>query len=94
VLLYGIGHGDAPLASLTPVQWREAVLVTSVGASGGFDADGRPAVYRRALALLERGAVRVDRLVTHRYDGLAAVPRAFGGDHRAVDYVKGVVMLS
>lgn len=92
VLLYGIGHGDAPLASLTGLQWREAVLVTSVGASGGFDADGRPSVYRAALRLLERGTVRVEALVTHRYRGLAAVPDAFAGAHSEPDYVKGVAL--
>lgn len=94
VLLYGIGHGAAPLAHLTPLQWREAVLVTSVGASGGFDTDGRPTVYRDALRLLERRAVQVDALVTHRYRGLAAVPDAFAGAHADPGYVKGVALLA
>jgi len=93
VLLYGIGHGGASLESLNPVQWREAVLVTSVGASGGFDADGRPSVYRQALALLENGTVRVEPLLTHTYRGLEEVPRAFGADPARADYVKGVVVL-
>lgn len=93
VLLYGIGHGGASLELLNPLQWRELVLVTSVGASGGFDADGRPSVYRRALALLERGTVRGTELVSHRYAGLADVPRAFAGEHAAADYVKGVAVL-
>jgi L-iditol 2-dehydrogenase len=94
VLLYGIGHGGASLELLNPVQWREAVLVTSVGASGGFDADGRPSIYRRALALLERGTLAVDALVTHTYRGLAGVARAFGPDPARPEYVKGVVDLS
>jgi len=94
VLLYGIGHGGASLELLNPLQWRELVLVTSVGASGGFDADGRPSVYRRALALLEQGRVRVDGLVSHRYRGLAAVPRAFSGEHAHEGYVKGVALLA
>lgn len=94
VLMYGIGHGDAPMTLLNPLQWREATLVTSVGASGGFDADGRPSVYRRAHDLLASGRVCVDELVTHRYEGLAAVPRAFGGDHAREGYVKGVVALA
>lgn len=93
VLLYGIGHGGASLELLNPVQWREAVLVTSVGASGGFDADGRPSVYRRALALLERRAITVDALLTHTYRGLAEVARAFGPDPATPAYVKGVVEL-
>ncbi len=94
VLMYGIGHGDAPLSLLNPLQWREAALVTTVGASGALDADGRPAVYRRAAELLARGAVRVEPMLTHQYAGLAAVPRAFAGDHALADYVKGVVMLA
>jgi L-iditol 2-dehydrogenase len=94
VLMYGIGHGDAPMSLLNPVQWREAALVTSVGASGGFDADGRPSVYRQAQELLAAGRVRVDGLLTHLYDGLAAVPRAFLGDHAREGYVKGMVVLS
>ncbi|MBL8756385.1 MAG: alcohol dehydrogenase catalytic domain-containing protein, partial [Planctomycetes bacterium] len=88
VLMYGIGHGDAPMSLLNPVQWREATLVTSVGASGGFDADGRPSVYRRAQELLAAGRVQVEAMLTNRYDGLAAVPRAFTGDHAREGYVK------
>ena len=94
VQMYGIGHGDAPMALLNPVQWREATLVTSVGASGGFDADGRPSVYRRAQQLLADGTVRVDAMITHRYRGLADVPRAFGGDHRDPGYCKAVAVLA
>lgn len=94
VLMYGIGHGDAPMSLLNPVQWREASLVTSVGASGGFDADGRPTVYRTAQELLAAGRVRVDALLTHLYQGLEAVPRAFLGDHASEGYVKGMVVLS
>jgi threonine dehydrogenase-like Zn-dependent dehydrogenase len=94
VLLYGVGHGDAGLSLLNPMQWREAALVTSVGASGGFDDDGRPRIYRRAQELLAGGQVRVDAMLTHRYEGLAAVPQAFGGAHAAPEYVKGVAVLS
>ncbi|MBL8734723.1 MAG: alcohol dehydrogenase catalytic domain-containing protein [Planctomycetes bacterium] len=93
LLLYGVGHGGAAMELLNPLQWRELALVTSVGASGGFDADGRPSVYRRALGLLANNAVRVDSLLTHRYRGLAAVPRALGDDHRRPDYVKGMTLL-
>jgi len=94
VLLYGIGHGGASLELLNPLQWRELVLVTSVGASGGFDPDGRPSVYRRALGLLEARRVRAAELVSHRYAGLAAVPHAFSGEHAHEGYVKGVAVLS
>jgi L-iditol 2-dehydrogenase len=93
VQMYGIGHGDAPMAWLNPVQWREATLVTSVGASGGFDADGRPSVYRRALQLLAAGTVQVDAMLTHGYHGLAEVPRAFAGDQHGAGYCKAVAWL-
>jgi L-iditol 2-dehydrogenase len=92
-LLYGVGHGDAPLSLLNQLQWREAALVTTVGASGGFDQDGRPTIYRRAQELLAEGTVRVAPLLTHRYAGLAALPAAFAGEHRREGYVKGVVEL-
>jgi len=90
-VLYGVGHGGASLELLNQVQWKEPSLVASVGASGGFDEDGRPEIYRRALRLLERGAIDVTRMVTHRYDGLEALPSAFAGDHTRTGYVKGVV---
>lgn len=94
VLLYGVGHGDAPLSLLNPLQWRELALITSVGASGGFDADGRPSVYRQAQQLLASGQVHVASMLTHRYDGLTDVPHAFDGAHTSPDYVKGVAVLS
>ncbi len=93
VLQYGIGHGETPLALLNPVHWKEPTFVLSVGASGGFDADGRPTVYRRALSLLESGRVQVAELVTDVYRGLERAPEAFAGDHLRGDYVKGVVTL-
>jgi L-iditol 2-dehydrogenase len=92
-LLYGVGHGGASLELLNPMQWREAILITSVGASGGFDGDLRPAVYRRALRKLERGQIQVAPLLTHTYRGLQDVPRAFGADSRDPAYVKGVAVL-
>ncbi|MGH7618821.1 MAG: hypothetical protein ACREPM_16500, partial [Gemmatimonadaceae bacterium] len=66
--------------------------VSPVGASGGHDADGRPATYVSALRLLEDGAIDVRPIVTHRYASLGAVPGAFAGDQRRADYIKGVVM--
>jgi threonine dehydrogenase-like Zn-dependent dehydrogenase len=67
--------------------------VSPAGASGGHDATGRPLTYARALELIERGAIDVGSLVTHRYPSLDTVPAAFSGDHRLPDYVKGVVVL-
>lgn len=94
VLLYGVGHGGGTLELLDPLQWREAVLVTSVGASGGFDDDGRPSIYREALRMIERGEIRVDDLLTHRYPGIDRIPDAFAGAHHDRDYVKGIAELS
>ena len=91
VLLYAHGQSGVDLGVLNNIMFREPTLVSPVGASGGFDADGRPSVYRQSLALLESGTVDVSRIVTHRYHALEDVPRAFGSDdRRASDYVKGV----
>jgi L-iditol 2-dehydrogenase len=92
VLLYGHGHAGADMSLLNQVQFLEPTLVSPVGASGGHDADGRPVTYVTALRLLERGAIDVRPIVTHRYTSLDAVPGAFAGDHRRADYIKGVVM--
>jgi L-iditol 2-dehydrogenase len=93
VLLYGHGHTGVDLSVLNNLQFLEPLLVSPVGASGGFEPDGRPTTYRRALGLLETGRVKVGSLVTHRYTSLDEVPAAFAGDWQAPDYVKGVVEL-
>ena len=51
-------------------------------------------MYRRALRMIEGGVIDVAPIVTHRYDGLTAVPDAFAGGHRESGYVKGVALLS
>src|SRR5207244_13077433 len=53
VLLYGHGHAGVDLSVLNNVMFREPALITPVGASGGFESDGRPALYRRALTLIQ-----------------------------------------
>jgi L-iditol 2-dehydrogenase len=93
VLLYGHGHAGTDLSVINHVLFKEPMLVASVGASGGFDEDGRPSTYRRALGLIEHGGIEVASLITHQYESLEGVPRAFEGEHRSPDYVKGVVML-
>jgi L-iditol 2-dehydrogenase len=93
VLLYGHGHAGTDMSLLNNVLFREPALVASVGASGGFRADGRPAVYARALSLIEQGSIDVASIITHRYTQLEQVPRALSDDWRAADYVKGVVTL-
>jgi L-iditol 2-dehydrogenase len=93
VLLYAHGQSGVDLGVLNSIQFREAALVAPVGASGGFDTDGRPIVYREALRLLEAGRVRVQPFITHRYRSLEAVPGAFVGAHQESGYVKGVAVL-
>ena len=93
VLLYGHGHAGVDLSVLSQLQFREPVLLSPVGASGGHEPDGRPSTYVRALRLIERGSVDVGPMITHRYRSLDAVPGAFTGDHAAPHYIKGVVTL-
>src|SRR5205823_3611536 len=93
VLLYGHGHAGVDLSVLSQLQFREPVLLSPVGASGGHEPDGRPSTYVRALRLIERGSVDVAPMITHRYRSLDAVPGAFTGDHAAPHYIKGVVTL-
>jgi L-iditol 2-dehydrogenase len=93
VLLYGHGHAGVDLSVMNNVQFLEPTLVSPVGASGGFLDDQRPATYDRALGLIESGRIDAGSIVTHRYTSLDDVPQAFGGAHKAPDYVKGVVEL-
>ena len=93
VLLYGHGHSGADVNVLSSILFKEPRLVSSAGASGGFETDGRPAVYRRALSLIEGKQIDVGPLITHRYRSLADVEKALGSEIHAADYVKGVVVL-
>ncbi|HMG35877.1 MAG TPA: alcohol dehydrogenase catalytic domain-containing protein [Blastocatellia bacterium] len=93
VLLYGHGHGGVDLSVLNGLQFKEPVLVSPVGGSGGFDADARPAVYRQALDLLESGVIEVEPFISHRYRSLDDVQRAFEEDFHDASYTKGIVQL-
>ena len=93
VLLYGHGHGGVDLSVLNGLQFKEPMLVSPVGGSGGFDADGRPTVYRRALRLLESGSIKVASFLSHRYKSLEDVGNAFDKDFSRPEYTKGVVEL-
>jgi threonine dehydrogenase-like Zn-dependent dehydrogenase len=93
VVLYGHGHRGVDLGVLNNVQFLEPTLVAAVGASGGFRVDGRPRTYARALEWIEGGKIDVARFITHRYDSLSKVPRAFERDRFEPDYIKGVVVL-
>jgi len=93
VLLYGHGHAGTDLSVLSSILFKEPVLVSSVGASGGFESDGRPAVYRRALNLIEQKRVDIAPLITHRYTSFGDVETALSTDIHNEGYVKGVVVL-
>jgi len=93
VLLYGHGHAGTDLSVLSSILFKEPVLVSSVGASGGFEKDGRPSVYTRALSLIEQGRIDIAPLITHRYKTFADVEKALSTDIHSNDYVKGVVVI-
>src|ERR1043165_5010474 len=93
VLCYGHGHAGTDLSVLSSIFFKEPVLVSSVGASGGFESDGRPAVYMRALNLIEQKWIDIAPLITHRYRSFADVEKALSSDIHTADYVKGVVIL-
>ena len=93
VLLYGHGHSGTDLSVLSSILFKEPVFVASAGASGGFESDGRPSVYKRALNLIEQKRIHVDPLITHRYTSFEDVDTALSTDIHDSDYVKGVVVL-
>ena len=93
VLLYGHGHAGVDLSVLNNVMFREPILVTPVGASGGFESDGRPSVYKRSLGLIEGKTIDVAPIITHRYTSLEALQGALENDMRTPKYLKGVVTL-
>lgn len=93
VLLYGHGHKGTDLSVLNNLLFKEPTLVTTVGASGGFDVDGRPAIYRRALNLIEEKQINVSVMITHKYRSLESIDGALRLDMHSQEYVKGVVVL-
>jgi L-iditol 2-dehydrogenase len=93
VLLYGHGHSGVDLSVLNNLMFKEPVLVTPVGASGGFESNGRPSVYTRALHLIEEKRVDVTSLITHTYNCLDSVAGALANDIHDDNYIKGVVVL-
>lgn len=93
VLLYGHGHTGTDLSVLSSILFKEPVLVSSVGASGGFERDGRPAVYTRALNLIEQNRIDIAPLITHRYTSFGDVENALSNDIHDENYVKGIVVV-
>ena len=94
VLLYGHGHSGTDVSVLSSIFFKEPVLVSTVGASGGFESDGRPSAYTRALNLIEQNKIDVAPLITHRYTTFADVEKALSSDIHTSDYIKGVVVLA
>ncbi|MEP7336202.1 MAG: alcohol dehydrogenase catalytic domain-containing protein [Acidobacteriota bacterium] len=93
IVLYGHGHHGVDLGVLNNVQFLEPTFIAPIGASGGFDTDGRPLTYRRSLNLIEAGRINVSKFITHRYPSLEAVPQGFAQDRFGADYIKGVAVL-
>jgi L-iditol 2-dehydrogenase len=93
VLLYGSGHAGLSDGCLTPFQATELHLITTAGASGGFDPDGTPTAYRTALEHIAAGRIDVSRLVTHRFTALSEIPDGFRTQTKAADYIKGALVL-
>ncbi len=91
VLFYGAGHAGRDIGCLTPFQAAEIHLVTSGGASGGFDSDGNPSTYRTAMQAIHEGRIEVNPLISHRYRQLADLQQAFEQDFRRPEYIKGIL---
>ena len=93
-MLYGFGRERGGNAGLDRLQWRGARLITSSGASGPIDSDGRPGLYRECLGHLQSGRIDVRDLITHRYTDLEQLEGALGVDPTKPDYLKGVLVRS
>jgi L-iditol 2-dehydrogenase len=93
VLLYGHGHKGRDIGLWGNILYLEPTLVASVGASGGFEADGRPSTYHRALELVSSGKIKVQPFVTHRYSALEEIHRAFEHDFDRPEYIKGLLKI-
>lgn len=94
VLMYGYGRRGASMELLNALQWQEPNLITQAGASGGFDEDGRPTVYRQSLELIENKTIDPSLLITHRYQGLDSVGGFLSDEMSHGDYLKGVLFPS
>ena len=88
-LFYGSGHSGRDVGTLVPFQFMESNIVTSCGASGGFEADGTPVVYRRSMEFIRDGLIDTEPLLTHKYAHLDELQKAFQVDSLADDFIKG-----
>lgn len=94
VLLYGSGHSGKDIGCLTPLKVKEVTVVTSAGASGGFDADGTPTTYRRSMEFIRDGKIDPEPMVSHRYTELSQLQGAFARDAQLGEFIKGVLVLN
>jgi L-iditol 2-dehydrogenase len=88
-LFYGSGHTGRDVGCLVPFQVGEVHMVTSGGASGGFDPDGTPEVYRRSMEYVRDGLIDAECLLSHRYSHLSELQKAFQVDSLKEDFIKG-----
>ncbi len=88
-LFYGSGHAGRDVGCLVPFQFMETNIVTSCGASGGFEADGAPVVYRRSMEYVRDGLIDTQPLLTHQYAQLSELQQAFQVDSLSDDFIKG-----
>jgi L-iditol 2-dehydrogenase len=94
LLIYGAGHKGRDFGLIDPILFIEPTVIISVGASGGFEPDGRPTTYSRALEMVHSGKVQVTPFITHRYKALGQIHTAFEEDFERQDYIKGVLNLA
>jgi threonine dehydrogenase-like Zn-dependent dehydrogenase len=94
ILLYGHGHKGRDIGVWGNILFLEPVLVAGVGASGGFDQDGRPSTYRRACDLVAAKTVQPLPFVTHRYTALSEIHTAFDYDCGREEYIKALLTLN
>jgi threonine dehydrogenase-like Zn-dependent dehydrogenase len=89
-LFYGSGHAGRNIGCIVPLQFMEINIVTTCGASGGFDEDGTPIVYRRAMEYLRDGLIDAESLLSHHYAELSDLQQAFTVDSLGENFIKGV----
>lgn len=92
ILIYGAGHSGRDIGVLTPFQVMENILVTSAGASGGFEKDGTPVTYLRSIEYIRDGQVDAESLISHRYSELSDLQKAFTEDFQQDNYIKGMLV--
>jgi L-iditol 2-dehydrogenase len=88
-LFYGAGHSGRDVGCLVPFQFMEMNIVTTCGASGGFEPDGTPVIYRRSMEYLHEGLIDASSLLSHRYAKLSDLQQAFQVDYLKDDFIKG-----